>query len=37
MSKHKRRTQMRYRVGQVVNAAFYIIVVGGSCVVLLSL
>ena len=37
MHKHKRRAQMRYRVGQVLNAAIYIIVVGSVCVALLSL
>ncbi len=33
----RRRAQMRYRVGQVLNATLYLIVVGGACVVLLSL
>ncbi len=33
----KRRAQMRYRVGQVVNAAIYILVPGIVATVLLSL
>jgi hypothetical protein len=33
----RRRAQMRYRLGQVLNAAIYLIVAGGACVVLLSL
>ncbi len=35
--RQRRRAQMRYRAGQVLNAAFYILVSGIVATVLLSL